>query len=105
MSNTVDNARNPLKHGGFNGFHRAERVGFEPTVPLRGHLLSREAQSAVLCHLSRCSDSVAAWLGGSAGLLIGYVRRCIRLNTLPFEISKIFVVGGRVASWLWRPHR
>ncbi len=30
----------------------AERVGFEPTDPLRGHLLSREAQSTWLCHLS-----------------------------------------------------
>ena len=35
-----------------SGFLRAERVGFEPTVGVNPHLLSREAQSAVLCHLS-----------------------------------------------------
>ncbi len=55
-------ARNPPALAGVAGFRVAERVGFEPTVPLRGHLLSREAQSAVLCHLSRVLDSVAARL-------------------------------------------
>ena len=34
----------------------AERVGFEPTVGVNPHLLSREAQSAVLCHLSRAHE-------------------------------------------------
>ena len=47
-------------------------MGFEPTVPLRGHLLSREAQSTVLCHLStegripRGSQSVASRLWGGS---------------------------------------
>src|SRR5262245_48691386 len=34
----------------------AERVGFEPTVPLRGHSLSRRAHSAALAPL-RCNRS------------------------------------------------
>ncbi len=36
------------------GFYRAERVGFEPTDSFRRHLLSREARSTGLRHLSRC---------------------------------------------------
>ena len=31
---------------------RAEREGFEPPVPLRIHLISNQAQSTRLCHLS-----------------------------------------------------
>lgn len=32
----------------------AERVGFEPTVPLRGHSLSRRARSAAPAPLRAC---------------------------------------------------
>jgi translation initiation factor IF-1 len=38
----------------------AERVGFEPTVPLRVHLISSQARSTGLRHLSDRSEAIAA---------------------------------------------
>ena len=46
-----------MKSGGGSPFHHfaldvvAERVGFEPTVPLPAHVLSRHADSAALAPL------------------------------------------------------
>ena len=41
----------------------AERVGFEPTDHLRGHLLSREARSTGLRHLSSGRDGIGSTAG------------------------------------------
>ncbi len=48
----------------------AERVGFEPTVPLQVHLISNQARSTGLRHLSAAAQAsrigaiwVPAWLG------------------------------------------
>ncbi len=46
------------------GFYRAERVGFEPTDSFRRHLLSREARSTGLRHLSRCTKTLQGGGGG-----------------------------------------
>lgn len=46
------------------GFYRAERVGFEPTDSFRRHLLSREARSTGLRHLSRCRKTIQGGGGG-----------------------------------------
>ena len=45
----------------------AERVGFEPTVPLRVHLISSQGRSTGLRHLSARSRNLAA-LSGSGNL-------------------------------------
>ena len=37
----------------------AERVGFEPTVPLRVHLISSQARSTGLRHLSAAAKAIA----------------------------------------------
>ena len=40
----------------------AERVGFEPTDPLRGHLISSQARSTELRHLSAEASKLAKGL-------------------------------------------
>ncbi len=44
----------------------AEREGFEPTVPLRVHLISSQARSTGLRHLSDSAEAIAGLRGGAS---------------------------------------
>jgi hypothetical protein len=62
-------------------------VGFEPTVGVNPHLLSREAQSTGLCHLSKVGECIGAL--GRAGRLSACLSH---RRPLPEETVDLF--GG-----------
>ena len=52
----------------------AERVGFEPTLPFRVNLISSQAPSAGLGHLSTIIQLVSRYLGSSQSLCMNVVN-------------------------------
>ena len=57
-------ARNPLKQRGLGGLLNAERVGFEPTVHLRRHLLSSSVRRIPWRSRRLQEWGTAAWPSG-----------------------------------------
>ncbi len=58
------NGAKPRKFASFAAMKLAERVGFEPTVPLRVHMISSHAPSTTRSSLRRRND-----FGGSGGIV------------------------------------